>query len=76
MRPYSHAACCVCGSYLNSSWLEEDAIFLNDEKWEIRHGQQKVLFLDAKELESKYIDKDMPGIWTSFYRLSKRSPPL
>ncbi|KAH8701723.1 hypothetical protein BGW36DRAFT_424024 [Talaromyces proteolyticus] len=69
MRPHSCSGCCVCGSYLNPSWLEEDAIFLNDEKWEIRHGQRKVLFLDAKELESKYIDKDMASIWTSFYRL-------
>jgi hypothetical protein len=66
----SHAGCCVCGSHLNPSWLKEDAIFLNDEEWEIHHEKQKVLFVDAKELESKYIDKDVPDIWTSFHRLS------
>jgi hypothetical protein len=55
------AGCCVSGTYLNSSWSEEDAPFLNDEKW-ICNGQGRILFLDAQELESKYIDTDMPGI--------------
>lgn len=73
--PNYSPGCCICGTHLNSSWLEEDAPFLNDEKW-IRNGQGKVLFLDAKELESKYIDTDMPGIWTSFFRLGRCAPPF
>lgn len=69
------AGCCVCGTYLNGSWLEEDAPFLNDEEW-IRNEQGKILFLNAQELESKYIDTDEPGIWTSFFRLCRCAPPL
>lgn len=69
------AGCCVCGTYLNGSWLEEDASFLSDEEW-IRNEQGKVLFLDAQELESTYIDTDERGIWISFFRLCRSAPPL
>lgn len=69
----------LCGWLINPSWEDRsgyDAIFLSDEKWETQHGREKVIFMDAKELEMKYLEKHMPVIWTSFHRLSTYPPVI